>query len=412
MTYKDLSIQADRLQAAMEEMASIGATPGGGVQRLALSDEDRQGRDLLVRWLKELGLRVTVDRVGNIFGLRPGQKNLPPVLTGSHLDSQPKGGRFDGTLGVLAGLEVLRTLAEHRVETVRPVALVNWTNEEGTRFPPAMAGSGVWAGRLDLDWVYDQKDISGRRFEDELRRIEYLGTSTGLEMRPYAYLEYHIEQGPMLEKAGRTIGVPQGINAIHWYDVHVQGTANQVGPTPMAGRNDALCAAAEMILAVNKLPDRVGGNLVATVGAIHNQPNSRNIIPDQVRFTVDIRSWEDERAAKAGEMMREDFKTVADRRGCPVRIDEIWKVDRQPFDYRLVERVRRQAVRLGRPSMDMISGAGHDASYVALTAPTAMIFVPSRDGRSHVEVEQTGWEDCRAGADVLLHVILETAMED
>jgi N-carbamoyl-L-amino-acid hydrolase len=290
MDLKKMRVNGKRLQSTLEQMAKIGGTPGGGVQRLALSDEDKEARDLFVRWLKESGCRITIDEMGNIFGLRPGRnKVLAPVMSGSHIDSQPKGGRFDGILGVMGALEVLRTLHENDVQTERPMVIVDWTNEEGSRFAPAMVGSGVWAGNLKLDWAYDRQDITGQRLKDELARIGYQGTAPCRKFSVHGYYEFHIEQGPMLERRKKLIGAPKGIVAMHWYDIHLSGEANQAGPTPMEERHDALVAAAEMILKVNRLPGRMGGDLVATVGKIQNYPNSRNSIPDQVHFTVDIR---------------------------------------------------------------------------------------------------------------------------
>ena len=412
MELKDLKVNGKRLRSTLEEMAKIGATPGGGVQRLTLTDEDKQARDLFISWLRELDLEVTIDEMGNIFGRRSGRNNdLAPVMSGSHIDSQPKGGRFDGILGVMGPLEVLRTLHENKIETERPIVIVDWTNEEGSRFAPAMVASGVWAGALDRDWAYDRRDISGKRFEDELIRIGYKGSVPARKWPVQAYYELHIEQGPMLEREGRIIGAPKGILCLHWYDVYLEGEANQVGPTPMEGRHDALCAAAEMILKVNDLPDRMGGNMVATVGEIQNYPNSRNIIPDKVHFTVDIRSWDDELAIRAWEKLRVDFETIAERRGCPICIEETWRVEHSPFDEKLVQRILDTAGALGYPSLYMVSGAGHDASYMNQVAPTAMIFVPSIGGRSHVEVENTRWKDCETGANVLLHSILQAADE-
>jgi N-carbamoyl-L-amino-acid hydrolase len=412
MSSKDLHINAGRLQQSLEEMAKIGATPGGGVQRLALSDEDKQARDLLVRWMKEIDLEVTIDQMGNIFGRRPGKNNdLAPVMSGSHVDSQPKGGRFDGILGVMGPLEVLRTLHDNKIETERPVVVVDWTNEEGSRFAPAMVSSGVWAGELDLQWAYDRTDINGKKQGEELERIGYKGEARAEKFPVHAYYEYHIEQGPMLEREQKKIGAPKGILCLHWYDIYLEGEANQVGPTPMEGRHDALCAAAEMILKVNALPDKMGGNMVATVGELQNEPNSRNIIPDKVHFTVDIRSWDDELALRAWDDVKRDFIAIAERRGCPIKLEETWRVAHQPFDQRLVERVLESAGELGYSSLHMVSGAGHDASYMNKVCPTAMIFVPSIGGRSHVEIERTTWEDCAAGADVLLHCMLKSADE-
>ena len=412
MNLNALRVNGKRLQSTLEQMAEIGATPGGGVQRLTLSDEDQKARDLFMKWLKELDLQITIDEMGNIFGRSSGKNNdLAPVLSGSHIDSQPKGGRFDGILGVMGALEVMRTLHENKIKTERPFVIVDWTNEEGSRFAPAMVASGVWAGALKRDWVYDRTDINGKRFEDELIRIGYKGTVACKKFPVHCYYEYHIEQGPILEREGKKIGAPKGILCLHWYDVYLEGEANQVGPTPMEGRHDALCAAAEMILKVNALPDRMGGNLVATVGEIQNYPNSRNIIPDRVHFTVDIRSWDDNHALKAWELVRKDFEDIAARRGCPIKIEETWRVEHSPFDEKLVQRILKVADNLGYSRLHMVSGAGHDASYMNQVCPTAMIFVPSIGGRSHVEVENTTWEDCEAGANVLLQVVLQSANE-
>jgi len=413
MDLSKLRVKGDRLRNTLEEMAKIGATPGGGVNRLALSDEDKQARNLFLSWLREINLEIMIDEVGNIFGRRSGKNNsLAPVLSGSHIDSQPKGGRFDGILGVLGALEVLRTIQENHLETLRPVMIVNWTNEEGTRFSPALAGSGVWAEKLDRDWIYARADIQGKKIGEELERIGYRGKQPAQKWPVHAYYELHIEQGPILEKEGKIIGIPAGIVSLHWFDVYVEGKSNQVGPTPMEGRNDALCAAAEMILKVNELPAKMGGNMVATVGEIHNFPNSRNIIPGRVHFTVDIRSWDDDLPGRAWAELKKDFEKIAKKRGCPLRIEETWSVKRVSFNERLVQRVKETAEKLGFPSLPMVSGAGQDAGYISQVAPTAMIFVPSIDGRSHVEVEETKWEDCTAGTNVLLHCILQSAMEE
>jgi N-carbamoyl-L-amino-acid hydrolase len=407
-----LRINGTRLKTTLEVMARIGATPSGGVHRLALSDQDKQARDLFITWLREIELEVTIDEMGNIFGKRFGNNNdLPPVMSGSHIDSQPMGGRFDGILGVMGALEVFRTIYENKIETQRPMVIVDWTNEEGSRFAPAMVGSGVWTGRLERDWVYSRTDIQGKKFGEELERIGYKGKYPARRWPVHAYYEYHIEQGPVLERVGRVIGAPKGIVCLHWYDVYVEGTANQVGPTPMEGRNDALCAAAEMILKVNELPGKMGGNMVATVGEIQNSPNSRNIIPGRVHFTVDIRSWDDNLAVRPWEEVKKDFEEIAERRGCPTRIEETWKIEHASFNEKLVKRVLETADQLGYSSHYMVSGAGHDASYMNQIAPTAMIFVPSIKGRSHVEVENTEWEDCEAGANVLLHCVLQSASE-
>ncbi|MFP4268448.1 MAG: Zn-dependent hydrolase [Spirochaetaceae bacterium] len=411
MDWKDVKVNGKRLQNTMEEMAKIGATPRGGVHRLALSDEDKQARELFISWLKEMNLEITIDDMGNIFGRRPGKNNdLPPVISGSHIDSQPKGGRFDGILGVMGALEVMRTVHENNIETERPLVIVDWTNEEGSRFSPAMVSSGVWAGKLDKQWAYDRTDKEGKKQGDELERIGFKGDVPAQPSPFHAYYEYHIEQGPVLEKLGKTIGAPKGVVCLHWYDIYLEGTANQVGPTPMAGRNDALLSASEMIQTVNKVA-HIMGNMVGTVGEIQNYPNSRNIIPDGIHFTVDIRSWDDDHAIKAWELMKQEFQAIADRHGTPIRMEETWRVQHAPFNDALVKNVLEAADNLGYSNHYMVSGAGHDASYMNQLGPTAMIFIPSIGGRSHVEVEESTWEDCEAGANVLYQCMLKSAME-
>ena len=412
MNIKDIRINGARLQSSLEKMAKIGATPGGGVQRLALSDEDKQARDLLVGWMKEAGCEITIDEMGNIFGRRPGKnRDLDPVMTGSHVDSQPKGGRFDGILGVMGGLEVLRTLHENNIQTERDIVLVDWTNEEGSRFAPAMVSSGVWVGKLTLDWAYARTDKDGKTQGEELKRIGYKGDAPCRSFPIHACFELHIEQGPRLEREGYTIGVPKGVLCLHWYDVYLSGTANQVGPTPMVGRNDALLAAAEMIQVVNKVP-HILGEMVGTVGELNVHPNSRNIIPDGVHFTVDVRSWEDDHAIKGWELMLQEFQAIAARHATPMKAETTWRVKRAPFNERLVDVVTHAAQDLGYPTLPMVSGAGHDASYINQIAPTAMIFVPSKGGRSHVEVEETSWEHCEAGANVLFQAMAQSANEN
>jgi beta-ureidopropionase / N-carbamoyl-L-amino-acid hydrolase len=405
-------VNGQRLRKTLEEMAKIGGTAGGGVDRLTLTDADRDARTLFLKWLREINLAITIDEMGNLFGRRSGKENhLPPVLIGSHIDSQPKGGRFDGMLGVMGALEVLRSIHEGQIETRRPLVIVDWTNEEGSRFSPAMTGSGVWTGKLNLDWAYQRTDVQGKKFGEELNRIGFKGTQPAKVWPVQAYYEFHIEQGPILEKEGKTIGVPKGIVCLHWYDVYVEGESNQTGPTPMETRHDALCAAAEMILKVNELPAKMGGNMVATVGEIQCHPNSRNIIPGKVRFTLDIRSWDDSLVERAAEDLSQDFKRISEKRGCPLKIEAVWRIEHAAFDEKLTQRIWDTAGELGYSRHRMVSGAGHDASYMNQVAPTAMIFVPSIAGRSHVEVENTRWEDCEAGANVLLHCVLQSANE-
>ncbi len=414
MNLSELRVDGARLQSTIEESARIGKTENNGLIRCAATDEDKIGRDLLVKWYRECGCEITIDEMGNIFAKRPGKNpKLGAVMTGSHFDTQRPGGRFDGILGVLGALEVMRVISENNIQLERDLIIVDWTNEEGGWFSPACMGSGVWVGNHTKEWAYARKDRDGVTvFGEELERIGYKGSfpCSHKEWDIYAAFELHIEQGPQLYNEKIQIGAPKGILCLHWYDIWLEGTANQVGPTPMIGRNDALLAFSEMNIVVNKVAHQMG-NMVGTVGEIQNYPNSRNIIPDAVHFTVDIRSWDDAHAVKAWEMMKKEFEVIAERRGCPIRTEETWKVAHAPFDKGLWDRVVETSEELGYSCKRMVSGAGHDMSEVNQVTRGAMIFVPSINGRSHVEVEDTPYEDCEHGANVLLHCILKTANE-
>lgn len=392
------------------DLARIGATSRGGVCRLALSDLDRQGRDLVCGWLREAGCSVAVDRIGNIFARRAGRRDdLSPVVAGSHIDTQPSGGKFDGNYGVLAALEVVRTLNENRLRTERPIEVAIWTNEEGTRFTPVMMGSGVFAGAFTLEYTLAQTDIDGKKVGDELARIGYAGsTETG---RPIAaYFEAHIEQGPILEDAGKIIGVVQGALGLRWYDVTVDGQDAHAGPTPMRLRKDAMLGAARIVEEVNRIalanqPDGRG-----TVGFVQAKPNSRNVVPGQVRLSVDFRH-----STSAGlDAMESELKkacaSIADRAGLAMGLNCVTDYPPLLFDEALVNNVRRSAQVLGYPNMEIVSGAGHDACYVARVAPAAMIFVPCEGGISHNEVENADPAHLEAGCNVLLRAVHEAAM--
>jgi len=414
MDLKKLRVNGKRLQETIEASAEIGKTANGGLERCTATDEDKQGRDLLMEWYKDCGCEVVIDEMGNMFAIRPGKnRELGAVMTGSHFDTQKPGGRFDGILGVLGALEVMRVINENDVQLERDLIITNWTNEEGGWFAPACMGSGVWAGNITKEWAYDRMDRDGKtRFGNELERIGYKGDFPAdyKKWNIYGAYELHIEQGPELYKEKLQIGAPKGILCLHWYDVYLEGTANQVGPTPMVGRNDALLAFSEMNIIVNKVAHQMG-NMVATVGEIQNHPNSRNIISDGVHFTVDIRSWDDDHAIEAWKMMKREFEVIAQRRGCPIRTEETWKVEHAPFDKELWDRVVETSEELGCSCKRMISGAGHDMSEVNKVTRGAMIFVPSINGRSHVEIEDTPWDDCERGGNVLLQCILKTANE-
>ncbi|MDH4174599.1 MAG: Zn-dependent hydrolase [Betaproteobacteria bacterium] len=404
----NLRIDADRLWGSLTELAEIGATPKGGVRRLTLTEEDRRARDLFARWAREAGLSVEVDAIGNIFARRAGaDPSLPPVAMGSHLDSQPSGGKFDGAYGVIAGLEVLRTLNDAGVATRAPMEVVSWTNEEGSRFQPVMMGSGVFANVFTLEHVRAQKDLDGVAVGDALQAIGYAGAA-----RPHrlgAYFEAHIEQGPVLENENKTIGVVQGALGQRWYDVTVTGQDAHAGPTPMELRRDALIGASRLVLEVNRIARTFPDYARGTVGFMQVKPNSRNVIPGEVRTSVDFRN------AKAATLdaMCEELKRVARviEGECRVAIELRETVYFKPceFDAGLVASVREAAGALGYSHRDIVSGAGHDAVYVARVAPTAMIFIPCEGGISHNEMESAALADLTAGGNVLLHAALRKA---
>ena len=404
----DLRINAPRLHAALAELAGIGATPGGGVTRLALSDEDRAGRDTLRAWMGEAGLEVQVDDLGTMTGRRPGREEGPAVLLGSHLDSVRQGGRYDGPLGVLAALEVVRTLNDRGVETRRPIEVVNWTNEEGVRFEPAMTASGAVAGRFERGYVYDRTDRDGNRFEDELRRIGYLGDEANRPGPAAAYLELHIEQGPVLEDAGVAVGVVEGIVGITWSEVTILGHADHAGPSPMPLRHDALAAAARLIVGVERFARETSG-AVGTVGRIVVEPNSINTIPGKAVFSVDFRHRSGRLLDKQVARLEAMAAVEADLRGVEIAVDRFWTSEPTPFAPEVVAAVQTAADDLGIPVRTLWSGAGHDAKYAQEFCPAGMIFVRSANGLSHSEAEFSTPEDVEAGANVLLHAALALA---
>ena len=405
----NLTIDGKRLWDSLMEMARIGATAKGGVCRLALTDLDRESRDLFTRWCEQAGCSVGYDAMGNIFARRPGRNpDLPPVMTGSHLDSQPTGGKFDGAYGVLAGLEVLRSLNDHGVETEAPVEVVVWTNEEGSRFAPAMIGSGAFAGVFGLEEAQGRADLEGKTIGEELARIGYKGEGCG--GRPVgAYFEAHIEQGPILEAEGKTIGVVTGAQGQRWYEITLTGQEAHAGPTPMARRKDALVGAAKVVQAVNRIGHEFQPDACATVGMIISRPNSRNVIPGEVFLTVDFRHPDDGRLAAMDQALRQAAERAAEEEGLALALEQIWQFDATPFETSCVGAVRAGAERYGHAYREIVSGAGHDAIYMAQVAPAAMIFVPCEDGISHNEIENATPEDLAAGCEVLLHAVLEKA---
>ena len=408
---QNLKIDGDRLWNSLMEMAQIGATKKGGVRRLTLTDLDRESRELFTRWCEDAGCTMTVDRVGNMFARRPGRDpSKKPVMSGSHLDSQPTGGKYDGAYGVLAALEVVRTLNDAGVETEAPVEIAMWTNEEGSRYAPAMMGSGVFAGIFSAEEVHAKIDTEGKSFGEELRRIGYEGGETPGDHPADSYFECHIEQGPILEREGVPVGVVTDANGQRWYEVTVTGVESHAGPTPMETRKDALVGAAQMISLVNEIGLNNLPNACATVGMLEVYPNSRNVIPGQVFFTIDFRHPDDTVLSRMDTALKAGLARIADEIGLQLDRHDLWYSPPIPFDPDCVAAVRRGAELHGHGHRDIVSGAGHDAVYMAQMCPTAMIFVPCEGGISHNEVENATREDLAAGCDVLLHAVMERAL--
>jgi beta-ureidopropionase / N-carbamoyl-L-amino-acid hydrolase len=403
---RNLAINPERLWDTLMETAEIGGTTKGGICRLTLTDLDRQVRDWFKARAEALGCHVTVDDMGSMFARRPGTANVPPIAIGSHLDTQPTGGKFDGALGVLAALEALRTLHEAGYETYAPVEVVNFTNEEGSRFAPAMIASGVFAGVFEREWAHARQDREGVNFGAALEAIGYRGTERCGAHPLSAYFELHIEQGPILEAEGLDIGVVTGAQAMRWYEVTVTGRESHTGTTPMHLRRNALLGAARLIEVVDAVA-RAHPPGVATVGLLENRPNSRNVIPGEVFFSVDMRHPD----GLALNSMESDFiaalPEVCRPLGLGHALQKIWDQPAVHFDAECITSVRRAAELSGCRARDMVSGAGHDACYVSRAVPTAMIFVPCRDGISHNEAEFTSREQCAKGAQVLLQAVLD-----
>jgi N-carbamoyl-L-amino-acid hydrolase len=405
----DIRIDAERLWSSLMDMAKIGATLKGGVKRLTLTDLDRQGRDRFVGWCKEAGLVVSVDGVGNIFARRAGRNNaLPPVVSGSHLDTQPSGGRFDGCFGVMAALEVARTLHDRGIQTEAPFEVAMWTNEEGTRFLPVMGGSGAFAGAHTVEEILAGRDLDGVSFGDALRAIGYAGAAPVGGRKLGAYFEAHIEQGPLLENTGNTIGVVTGALGQRWFEVMVRGMDAHAGPTPMHLRRDALFGASFLIQEVNRLA-KVTEHSRGTVGMILNRPNSRNVVPGETVFSVDFRDTDVSGLDRMEQGLRAAAAGIAREQGLNIDIRQTIFFPPCHFDQSCVAAVRAGAERLGFRHMDIVSGAGHDAVHIAGVAPAAMIFVPCEGGISHNEIENAKPDDLAAGCNVLLQAVLAKA---
>jgi N-carbamoyl-L-amino-acid hydrolase len=406
----NLRIDGARLWRTIMETAQIGGTPKGGINRQALTDLDAQVRHRLIAWAEAAGCTVTIDRLGNIFGRRPGRDpSLPPIAVGSHLDTQPTGGKFDGILGVLAGLELIRTLNDAGYETEAPIELINWTNEEGARFAPAMLASGVFTGRFTLDYALDRTDRDGARFGNELERIGFAGAAPCGDHPLGAFFELHIEQGPILEAEGRTIGVVTGVQGIRWFTIAIAGQDSHAGTTPMALRRDAFQGLARLSVALDRIARDEGGGAVATIGVVDVAPGSPNVVPGAARATIDLRHPDDEALDRIERAVRAAAAEIARDLKLDIRLDVTWAAPAVRFDERCVAAVRAAAEASGHGYRDIVSGAGHDAAHLAAVTPTAMVFVPCAGGISHNEAESITEADAAAGANVLLQAVLEFA---
>lgn len=403
-----LQVKADRLWQSLMDLAKIGATDKGGVRRLTLTEVDRRGRDQFVAWCRQAGMTVEVDAIGNIFARRAGeQADAAPVAIGSHLDSQPSGGKFDGAYGVMAGLEVVRTLNDAGLRTRAPIEVVSWTNEEGSRFVPTLMGSGVFAGVFPLESVLGNQDVDGVSVRDALAQIGYAGKAPAHPLG--AYFEAHIEQGPVLEQTQTTIGVVQGALGQRWFDVAITGQDSHAGPTPMETRKDALLAASRLVLEVHRIATTFPDYARGTVGHMMVKPNSRNVVPGEVRMTVDLRNARDATLSAMVDELERSVVSIERETRTGIALREVVYFPPSEFAPELVASVREGAKAFGFSHRDIVSGAAHDAVYMARIAPTAMVFVPCEGGISHNEIENARAEDIAAGCNVLLHAVIARA---
>ena len=406
MDLQSLRINGDRLIQRIEDLAAIGPYESTGSCRLALTDEDREGRDLVVTWMKDLGLEISIDGIGNVIATRPGNIDGPPTLTGSHIDTVATGGRYDGNLGVLAGIELIETLIENEIDTQHPVGVGFFTDEEGARFPPDMLGSLVYVGGLSLEEALEIEAIDGAILGEELTRIGYRGPAPCPAIPPRAFIELHIEQGPLLEDEGKTIGVVTGVQGISWTEYLVKGQSNHAGTTPMHLRHDAGYVAARIATEAREVATRMGGRQVATVGRMNLHPDLVNVVAREARLTVDLRNTDETLLVEAENQIKECVNSLEESEGVTIESRSLARFEPVVFDQQVIEIVSETASDLGLSTTHMPSGAGHDAQMLARVCPTGMIFVPSKDGISHNPNEHTDREDLVAGANVLLQSVL------
>lgn len=407
-----MRINEERLRQRMDRINAIAVTEEEGMMRLALSDADREARDLLVSWMEEAGMSVRIDDMGTVYGVMKGtDEKALPICVGSHMDTQPNGGKYDGFFGVMAGLEAILSIKESGLELDSDLILADWTNEEGARFVPPMLASGVNAGVFDPQWVYDREDTEGVRYEDELKRIGYQGEKENRLTKAKAYLEPHIEQGPVLDAKGLSCGIVTGALGITGLDITISGEANHAGTTPMSHRKDALVAAAEAISRIRKNCIDFGEPAVITNGIINAQPASKNIVPGTVYFSIDLRYHTDEGMAELEQQTKDIIQKTCDEFGVSVQIEQYWRAKPAVFNETIVGCVEEAANEKNLPAMRIISGAGHDAVFISEIIPTGMIFVPSIKGMSHCPQENTKWEDLVAGTELTADVLVKLDKE-
>ncbi|WP_141430654.1 Zn-dependent hydrolase [Bacillus sp. 03113] len=406
MQSQKILINGDRLKDELEAFANFGRTANNGVTRLALSEEDRLARDYFCKTCEGLGMAIKVDDMGNIYATLAGTENKPPIVMGSHIDSVKKGGRFDGILGVVAGLEVVKTLVDNEIKPRIPIMIVNYTNEEGARFEPSMMASGVISGKFERSDMVKKKDINGISFEVALKDIGYLGEEENRLQEATAFLEMHIEQGPVLERDQLSIGVVEGVVGMVCYDIEVLGESDHAGTTPMDMRMDALFVATDYITEIRKKLSHLDEELVFTIGRVSVQPNIHTVIPNKVVFSFEARHKDEAIISIVEKTIKEITNDLQNKDGCSINISKLW--DRQTvwFDKTLCDALEKSTQILGYSYRKMISGAGHDAQYMAKIIPTAMLFVPSDKGKSHCEEENTPIEYCEKGVNVLLETVL------
>ena len=406
----NIKINEDRLWNSLNKMATIGATPKGGVNRQTLTDLDKKSRDLFIEWCKDENLTIKIDEIGNIFARRNGKNNkLAPIMSGSHLDTQPTGGKYDGALGVLSALEVIKVLNENKYTTEAPIEIVVWTNEEGCRFPPAMTGSAVFSGQHKLKDALNIKDPEGLKLGDELKRIKYNGKTKCAPKKIGGFIETHIEQGPILEIENKSIGIVTGAQAQKWYEIKIIGMEAHAGPTPMNIRKDALIGASKIILLVNSIGNKFQPGGCATCGVIEIKSPSRNVIPGECFLTIDFRHPYDKTLKKMDKILKKEIKNISNETNLEINIKQILELKSNVFDKKINKTIKNVTNKLGYSSREIVSGAGHDAVNINSIAPTSMIFIPCIDGISHNECENVLKEDVTKGAEVLLHSIIKLA---